>query len=384
MMPKGTMRYAGTRRLRQGLDARTPIAIAPEDRPEAQKRGHGGLPRRAFAAFGFAAANILSPDFHTYLLRAAASLVPHDLLSIIRYSRVAAPDFFVREDYTPEFVDLYNREFYRYDPYYRYWKEGGEPGIKPMSRILTEMKLRERYMNAVLAEAHISDEIGILLPPIGGGCLALFIDLTSGKFSRADIARLEEAYPLIAGLQEAHVASLRSGIWSESDEVGNGLPAARPTRILDRDHIEVCQNPAWQYLLAREGQQLTQAVDSLPRAGAGQVTFHGDLVLHRAALPAGFGLAPGGWIEMVEPQGRSPRHPDHFELPPELAEKLTPREVDIVRLILQGYPSTSIADKLGVSRGTIKNHRLRLYEKLDITTEREIFLRYISANIAQD
>jgi len=366
------------------LDARTPTEIASQIGEGAPSRGQGSLPRRAFAAFGLAAANILSPDFHSYLLQAAASLVPHDLLSIIRYSRVAAPDFFVRQDYTPEFVALYNREFYRYDPYYRYWKEGGAPGVKPMSRILTELKLRERYVNAVLAEAHISDEVSILLPPIGGGCLALFIDLTSGKFSKADIARLEDAYPLIAGLQEAHVASLQSGIWSERDEVSNGLPAARPTRILDRDHIEVCQNPAWQHLLAREGRQLMQAVESLPQAGAGQVTFHGDLVLHRAALPAGFGLAPGGWIEMVEPQGRSPRHPDHFALPPELAEKLTPREADIVRLILQGYPSTSIADKLGVSRGTIKNHRLRLYEKLDITTEREIFLRYISANIGQD
>jgi len=366
------------------LDARAPTEAGPWTGLAAKDIGRGSLPRKAFAAFGLAAANILSPDFHDHLLRAAASLVPHDLLSIIRYSRFAAPDFFACQDYTREFVDLYNREFYRYDPYYRYWKEGGGPGVKPMSRILTVLKLRERYVNAVLAEANISDEVSILLPPIGSCCLALFIDRCCGKFSKADIARLEAAYPLIAGLQEAHVASLKCGIWSESDEVSNALPMARPTRILDRDHTEVFQNPAWQQLLGRDGPQLVRAIDRLPKAGAGQVTFHGDLVLHRAALPPGFGLAPGGWIEMVEPLGRTPRHPDHFALPPELSASLTPREADIVRLILQGYPSTSIADKLGVSRGTIKNHRLRLYEKLDITSEREIFLRYITATIGQD
>jgi DNA-binding CsgD family transcriptional regulator len=349
----------------------------------------GNLPQRAFAAFGLAAAHVLSPDFHDHLLRATASLVPrdlapHDLLSMIRYSRFSAPDFFACQEYTPEFVDLYNREFYRYDPYYRYWKEGGAPGVKPMSRVLPVLKQRQRYITALLSEANITDEICIFLPPIGSSSLALFIDRCSGKFSKTDITRLETAYPLIAGLQDAHVASLKSGMWSEGDDVSNALPTARPTRILDRDHSEVFQNQAWQQLVDRDGPQLAKAIARLPQAGAGQVTFHGDLVLHRAALPLGFGLAPGGWIEMVEPLGRTPRHPEHFPLPAALLEALTPREADIVRLILQGHPSASIAEKLGVSRGTIKNHRLRLYEKLDITSEREIFLRYITASMGQD
>jgi len=54
-------------------------------------------------------------------------------------------------------------------------------------------------------------------------------------------------------------------------------------------------------------------------------------------------------------------------------------EQEIVELILQGYPTKSIADKLRLSRGTIKNYRQRLYDKLDITTEREIFLAFIAA-----
>ena len=59
--------------------------------------------------------------------------------------------------------------------------------------------------------------------------------------------------------------------------------------------------------------------------------------------------------------------------------KLTPRERDIVRLILAGFPSAKIAERLGVSVNTIKNHKKRMYRKLDITTERELIL--IFANI---
>ena len=49
-------------------------------------------------------------------------------------------------------------------------------------------------------------------------------------------------------------------------------------------------------------------------------------------------------------------------------------------LTLEGHPIAGIAKRLGVSRGTIKNHRLRLYQKLDITTERELFLTHMRAS----
>ena len=37
----------------------------------------------------------------------------------------------------------------------------------------------------------------------------------------------------------------------------------------------------------------------------------------------------------------------------------------------------ALVARLGIGRGTVKNHRRRLYDKLDITTERELFLRYL-------
>lgn len=61
-----------------------------------------------------------------------------------------------------------------------------------------------------------------------------------------------------------------------------------------------------------------------------------------------------------------------------LREQFTPRERDIVRLVLFGYPSAKIGERLKLSVNTIKNHKKRLYRKLDITTERELFLNFVN------
>lgn len=62
-----------------------------------------------------------------------------------------------------------------------------------------------------------------------------------------------------------------------------------------------------------------------------------------------------------------------------LKGKLTPRERDIMRLILLGYPNAKTAQLLKLTVHTIKNHKKRMYKKLDITTERELFLNFIGA-----
>jgi DNA-binding CsgD family transcriptional regulator len=62
-----------------------------------------------------------------------------------------------------------------------------------------------------------------------------------------------------------------------------------------------------------------------------------------------------------------------------MAEALSEREQEVVLLTLKGHPVIEIARKLGLSRGTVKNYRLAIYRKLDITTERELFGEYMAA-----
>ncbi len=62
-----------------------------------------------------------------------------------------------------------------------------------------------------------------------------------------------------------------------------------------------------------------------------------------------------------------------------MAAQLSDREQEVVLLTLQDQPVIEIARKLNLSRGTVKNHRLAIYCKLDITTERELFGEYMAA-----
>jgi DNA-binding CsgD family transcriptional regulator len=63
-------------------------------------------------------------------------------------------------------------------------------------------------------------------------------------------------------------------------------------------------------------------------------------------------------------------------LPASLWPELSVRERELATLILAGHPSATIAERLGITPGTVKNHRRRIYAKLDITTERELFLQF--------
>jgi DNA-binding CsgD family transcriptional regulator len=63
--------------------------------------------------------------------------------------------------------------------------------------------------------------------------------------------------------------------------------------------------------------------------------------------------------------------------PSNLWPELSSRERQIAELIVAGESSRRIAARLGLAAGTVRNHRLSLYGKLDITSEREVFTTYL-------
>jgi DNA-binding CsgD family transcriptional regulator len=82
--------------------------------------------------------------------------------------------------------------------------------------------------------------------------------------------------------------------------------------------------------------------------------------------------------------GREPAALSRQQLPDGLWPVLSPRERQLVQLILAGHPTAAIAVKLGIAAGTVKNHRRHIYQKLDITSERELFLQFIDRPAAQE
>ncbi|AQT69465.1 ATP-dependent transcriptional activator MalT [Anaerohalosphaera lusitana] len=68
--------------------------------------------------------------------------------------------------------------------------------------------------------------------------------------------------------------------------------------------------------------------------------------------------------------------------------RMTPREVQIVKLVCQGLSNKEIADILDVSSGTIKAHIRNIYRKSWVHTRIEMLIRFLedvaAANIEPD
>ena len=63
-------------------------------------------------------------------------------------------------------------------------------------------------------------------------------------------------------------------------------------------------------------------------------------------------------------------------------EELSPREREILELLAQGFANKEIADRLGVSDGTVRWHLRHVYEKLHVRSRTEAALKFRSARAA--
>jgi DNA-binding CsgD family transcriptional regulator len=59
--------------------------------------------------------------------------------------------------------------------------------------------------------------------------------------------------------------------------------------------------------------------------------------------------------------------------------KLTRREAEIVELVLKGNSSEAIGKRLGIATGTVRIHRKNIYMKLDISSQGELFSRFVAS-----
>lgn len=65
---------------------------------------------------------------------------------------------------------------------------------------------------------------------------------------------------------------------------------------------------------------------------------------------------------------------DREEAARDTARILTPREIEIVRMVAAGHRNRAIADKLFITEGTVKVHLHRIYEKLNVGGRLELVL----------
>jgi DNA-binding NarL/FixJ family response regulator len=64
-----------------------------------------------------------------------------------------------------------------------------------------------------------------------------------------------------------------------------------------------------------------------------------------------------------------------------LAEPLTDRETQILRMVVQGMSNKAIANRLGLGEGTIKSHLRNIYRKLQVRTRAEAAAQAVQLDI---
>jgi DNA-binding NarL/FixJ family response regulator len=84
----------------------------------------------------------------------------------------------------------------------------------------------------------------------------------------------------------------------------------------------------------------------------------------RAAARGEYFLLPSITAKVIAEFSRLPRSVNHRS--GELAEPLSPRELEILRLVATGVSNKEIADRLVISEGTVKNHLSSILSKLAV------------------
>ncbi len=108
-----------------------------------------------------------------------------------------------------------------------------------------------------------------------------------------------------------------------------------------------------------------------------------DVERMEAAQPLLYALACKHW-SLVRQKAVPPASLELGRLVQEAAANfgrkvLTPRECEVVKLVLRGYSSKSISQALGISPGTVKVHRENIYGKLGVSSQAELFNLFISS-----
>lgn len=305
--------------------------------------------------------------FYAIVLETLGRYVDCERWLAIKYSRFSAPEFIVNTSLSDEAVAQYMSHLYRIDPLLRLVTEDRVPSVVTFSLMQNEDASND-YYDEIFKAGQILDELTLMLPVIGGGYLGFCFDRENSLFNEDEIALFNALYPIIVSAHAAHMRTeFLEGLGTLFDNGNVGV------LTLGRDDRILYQNPAWKTLTCHVVDTETlNLILSQPEHIAIQVR---DFIAHWEYSKNISASAMGIRAVFLEQKSKGYIQTDVKEFFEQFydAYHLSPRERQLVEKTLRGYSMPVIAEKLDLSLGTVRNYKQRLYAKLDITTEREIF-----------
>jgi DNA-binding CsgD family transcriptional regulator len=324
----------------------------------------------AVAVFGQMAETLGTPRFHRGILDIVRKLFPSDFAQVYHIGRDGRAVCIDPCD-TPETAcKSYEQEFSLNCPLSRYWQSTGRPGVVTMNEVRGRFDDYGNYFDDFYDPMGLVDEIGVLLPSPGRRTVALFMERTN-SFTEEAARTVRRFYSGITRLHRANNQLIFR------NAVVRGARGAQPNAvtILDRAGETVFANREW-----RQACQLDRSLASRTRAALGAEgvnleTDSGTVFVTR--LDGSFAISPGGRLCVLNQVSPSRGATLDAYKRSFLVGLVSKREHEIICAMLGGYPTKVIAERLGCALETVKAHKKRIYSRLDITTEREIFLMFL-------
>ncbi|MCU7249137.1 helix-turn-helix transcriptional regulator [Pseudomonas koreensis] len=201
----------------------------------------------------------------------------------------------------------------------------------------------------------------------GGQAPRLLIDFDSkgGADEQEDLAGYSAGMYLLDPFYQAATAGIADGLHS--------LASVAPDQFLHSEYYQsyfrsVVGADELQFMVNVDGGVLGL---SLGRRTAFELQEQGRLLCVRDWVLA----AMRRHVQLLPPQGPATEAGvgDLAALLERFDARLTVREIDTARLILQGFSSKAIAQRMNISPETVKVHRRNLYHKLNVTGHGELF-----------
>jgi DNA-binding CsgD family transcriptional regulator len=313
-----------------------------------------------------------SSEFYDRTLALLGERIRCERRLVMKYSRFARPEVVYNTSLEQEAIDIYLAGLYRLDPLLRLV---GNDAVRPVTtyREIRLVDHENAFFDEIFRAGMVFDELAIMLPTVGGAYVGLCFDRDDSYFGQHEVGWATLLYPVLRRANDLHVrTAMLSGL--------NSLFGAGRVGILalaERGAV-VYRNDVWKRVAS----------------GRDEADIIAQTLLRPERSPVEIGNCVGHW-EYLDPreapenayrtlflEERSAGYIDR-DMRSVLAGfvesyQLSPREAQIVEKMMRGYPTGHISARLGLSAGTVKNYKRRLYDKLDITNEREIFPLFMS------
>lgn len=325
-----------------------------------------------------AIAAIGKPEFYEAIGQWLAQCIKSTQFIVVRYPLHGAPEMVVDNVLPKDVLHLYLGGAYRFDPLLRLWRERQAPCCAIVNELSVGSETVQHYLEAIFRRAFIRDELALLVPAPAPVCIAFCLERRSGEYTKADLRAAETLLPLVTELIRLHIefCVLRGGSNAAPSIFGD---CRFPLAVIDRNGRLVHSNEHWtnQSLDRLLHDTLIVDITTIPD---GQRTLDRDWMLNWQALAGDFPLAPGGRLVMAQKASAANAEAGYDAAFDRFVKRhaLTKRETDVAELALLGFPNDQIARKLGLTAGSVRNHRSNVYGKLDVTSEREFFRSFLA------